>query len=95
MTNHSRVLYAAMLVVFLAGLLAFWPIALLAALAGALFGYPRSAIVLSIILDIAYGAPDTPLIRLVGLPFTAAIIAVIILKYLSTHFFSEEKFDTR
>lgn len=83
MRTNERLIVAAVIICFIAGLvLPWWPLAVFAALLAALFSWWPLAILLGLVLDCIFGAP-TGFLHAVPFPFTLLIVVIVVAKALS------------
>ncbi len=87
MSHSSRLLYAITFVLASAGfLLPFWPLSVAGVAIAALSGRWIFAVIIGLLLDIAWGAP-TGTYQYIFFPFTVLALACMIARYYGARYF--------
>jgi hypothetical protein len=90
MSRNSRWIYAATFLLAAAGFLVpFWPLSVLGTLIAALSGRWIFAILMGLLLDIAWGAP-TGTLRFLFFPFTIVALLGVIARYWGSYYFLDK-----
>ncbi|HEX8994043.1 MAG TPA: hypothetical protein VF803_02200 [Candidatus Paceibacterota bacterium] len=80
------ILFIATILIALAGLLWWWPLSLLAIIAGVSIRQDIFAIVFALLCDFIYGRPMYGFLHTIGFPFTAAALSLIALRFVIDSF---------